>query len=74
LSGAPPARSAQQVQESFPQGLNLIIDGGPAGEPEVSTIVDVTTEKVAILREGKIGLEEVREVVGRQIRQKVFYI
>jgi len=74
LSGAPPACSAQQVQESFPQGLNLIIDSGPAGEPEVSTIVDVTAERVAILREGKIGLEELQEVVGKQIRQKVSHL
>ncbi len=69
ISGVLPARSAQQVQKSFPQGLDLIIDGGLAGESAVSTIVDVTAGKITILREGKIGLEELQLAVGERILQ-----
>ena len=70
ISGIPPARSAQQVQKSFPQGLDLIIDGGLTEEPAVSTIVDVTTDKVTILREGKVGLEELQRTVSKRILQR----
>ena len=58
-SGMPPAQDANTVLRYFGKKIDLIIDGGktPGGLP--STIVDVTGEKIIILREGIIPKEKV---------------
>lgn len=58
ISGMPPADDDQKVIEYFDYSLDLLIDGGktPGGLP--STIVDVTEDKLKIVRKGavKIGV------------------
>jgi L-threonylcarbamoyladenylate synthase len=51
----PPASSAQQVANYFPEGLDLIVDGGPARTDRPSTVVDVSGSEVRVLREGMIS-------------------
>jgi L-threonylcarbamoyladenylate synthase len=53
-SGAPPARTAEEVRDAFGDEVDLIVDGGetPGGEP--STVVSVVGT-VHLLREGRIG-------------------
>jgi L-threonylcarbamoyladenylate synthase len=57
ISGRPPARDAETVMQYFNDAIDLIVDGGntPGGLP--STIVDVTSKTVRILREGVIKKE-----------------
>lgn len=56
LSGMPDAEDAGTVIKYFGDEIDMVIDGGktPGGMP--STIVDVTEEKLKILREGIIPL------------------
>lgn len=56
VSGMPPAQDAETVVKYFNDRIELIVDGGrtPGGLP--STIVDVTGEKIKVLREGAIEL------------------
>lgn len=61
LSGMPPARDADAVIRYFRNAIDLLVDGGSAPGILPSTIVDVTEEKVKILREGAISKEYLRE-------------
>lgn len=57
ISGMPPADDANKVIEYFDHSLDLLIDGGktPGGLP--STIVDVTGNRLEIVRKGAIKIE-----------------
>ena len=55
-SHKPPCRTAREAQESFGGEVDLILDGGPS-RSEPSTVVDVTGEKIEIIRQGKIRIE-----------------
>lgn len=54
ISGKPSSRSAQEVQSALGERIDLILDGGttPGGSP--STVVDVTTPAVRVIREGAV--------------------
>ncbi len=53
-SGREPARSAQQVRNYFPEGIDLVIDGGEVTATEPSTVLDITTSPPYVIREGAI--------------------
>lgn len=56
ISGMPPADDAEKVIEYLDYSLDLLIDGGktPGGLP--STIVDVTGERLKVVREGVFSI------------------
>jgi len=53
-AGQSPARSAAEVRAYFPEGIDLIIDGGEVTATEPSTVLDATTSPPRIVREGAI--------------------
>ena len=57
-SGNPPAETAAEVENYFPSGIDLIIDGGPALITEPSTVIDVSGEKPKLVREGAVRRSE----------------
>ena len=61
LSGRPPARSAKEVEAYFPNGLDLIIDGGEVLATEPSTVLDVSGTKARLIREGALSREDLKE-------------
>jgi L-threonylcarbamoyladenylate synthase len=54
-SGREPARSAQEVAEYFPRGLDLIVDGGEVSATEPSTVLDVSSAPPRVVRAGAIS-------------------
>ena len=62
-AGRKPARSADDVRSYFPEGLDLILDGGEVTAIEPSTVVDATLSPPRVVREGAIParLIELRE-------------
>jgi tRNA threonylcarbamoyl adenosine modification protein (Sua5/YciO/YrdC/YwlC family) len=54
LSGERPAASAAEVLEIFGNGVDLVLDGGPAPASVPSTIVDCTGPHAEILRRGAV--------------------
>src|SRR4030042_5967872 len=56
-SGVTPAQDAETVISYLGDKIDLIIDGGLAAGGLPSTIVDVTGDKIKILREGEIKKE-----------------
>ena len=62
-SGKPPARTATEVANYFPTGLDLIVDGGDATVTEPSTVLDVTTTRAQLVREGLITRDTLRDLL-----------
>ena len=63
-AGLPPARSAQEAARYFPEGLSLVIDGGPTLAELPSTVIDVTCERPRLVREGVVTRRELEETLG----------
>jgi L-threonylcarbamoyladenylate synthase len=54
VSGRPAACTAKDVEDYFPTGIDLIIDGGAVTVTEPSTVLDLSEAKPRIVREGAI--------------------
>ena len=63
ISGHPPAQSAQEVENQLGQKLDLILDGGPSPQVQPSTVLNLTTPKPTILREGVITQQELHPYI-----------
>ena len=63
ISGKPSPSTADEVSAQLGSRIALIIDGGrtPSGVP--STLVDCTSTKPVVLREGPISLQELLSVI-----------
>ena len=57
--GEPPLEDALRIAAQFGEALSLILDGGPAGAPAPSTLVDVRGSAPILLREGAVPFEKV---------------
>jgi len=55
-SGDEPPVSAARVLDYFPEGITLVLDGGPTAGGEPSTVLDMTVEPPRILRQGVVRL------------------
>jgi L-threonylcarbamoyladenylate synthase len=60
ISGEPPAHTAKEVENYFPRGIDLIIDGGEVTATDPSTILDVSGSKPRLLREGSVSRAELK--------------
>jgi L-threonylcarbamoyladenylate synthase len=64
LSGDPPARSAEEVADYFPSGIDLIIDGGEVVATEPSTVLDLSQPEPRVIREGAVSQKTLEGVLG----------
>jgi len=64
LSGDPPARSAEEVADYFPTGIDLIIDGGEVVATEPSTVLDLSKPEPRVIREGAVSQKTLEGVLG----------
>jgi L-threonylcarbamoyladenylate synthase len=62
-AGRPPARTAVEVADYFPEGLGLIVDGGATRTELPSTVVDVTGTRPRLIREGVVTRAELEETL-----------
>jgi tRNA threonylcarbamoyl adenosine modification protein (Sua5/YciO/YrdC/YwlC family) len=62
-SGMPPAVDAQDAERQLGGSVRVYLDGGPAGDPVPSTIVDLTGDRARVLRAGALGLDKLRTVI-----------
>lgn len=69
LPGQAPAAGAEQIvtlfREPYDAGELLILDGGTLGNVPPSTIVDCTTPRATLIREGALPRDELRRAAGR---------
>ena len=62
VSGQPPARTAKEVENYFPVGIDLIIDGGEVTATEPSTVLDLNGQEPRLIREGAVNREALAEL------------
>ena len=63
LSGLPPSTCVRHLKNYFAERLDIIIDGGELEPSRGSTVVDVTEDKVVLIREGVIPAARIFEVL-----------
>ncbi len=63
LSGSPSLSTAKAVEDQIGNAVDLVIEGGAAGEPISSTVVDLSGDAPTILRAGTITLEDIERAV-----------
>ncbi|HEY2975076.1 MAG TPA: L-threonylcarbamoyladenylate synthase [Pyrinomonadaceae bacterium] len=63
VSGHPPARTAREVENYFPEGLDLIIDGGEVTAAHPSTVLDLSGTEARLIREGAVSREELADIL-----------
>ena len=63
VSGLPEARDAAEILAQLGDGIDLILDGGPARGGPASTVVDCTGERPVVLREGAIPVERIADAL-----------
>lgn len=63
LSGKPSGTSINHVIQDFNGKIDCIIDGGDADIGLESTVLDLTSSPIAILRPGKITFEQLRKII-----------
>jgi len=66
-SGRPSCRTAREVQRELGDAVDLIIDGGPSRVGQESTVIDITTDVLKMLREGAISRREVERALGQEV-------
>ncbi len=63
LTGAAPARDADEAQAQLGDSVAVYLDAGPCGSGPASTIVDVTVDVPRVLRAGAIPVDRLRKVL-----------
>ncbi len=58
-TGEEPARRVQEISGELKEMVDVVLDGGAAVQGRPSTVVDLTSEKPRILREGPISLKAI---------------
>jgi tRNA threonylcarbamoyl adenosine modification protein (Sua5/YciO/YrdC/YwlC family) len=64
LSGGEAARSAGDAEKQLGEAVSVYLDGGPSGEGEASSIIDLTGPVPRLLRAGAISEDRLRAVCG----------
>mgnify|MGYP001540272051 CR=1 FL=1 len=59
--------TAYHVQESLGDKVDMILDGGPCRIGVETTIIDLTTPHIVILRAGGVAKEELEEFTGEKV-------
>ena len=62
-TGKKPPRTAHEADKQLGKEIDMVLDGGPAPLGVASTVIDLTSDKPRILREGPISLEEITKVL-----------
>lgn len=63
VSGKAPARTAKEVEDYFPTGIDLIIDGGKVSATEASTVLDLSGSEPRLIREGAVPSEQLEGIL-----------
>ena len=62
-TGLPPATDAAEAARQLGTAVAVYLDGGPTGDPEPSTIVDLTGDVPRLLRAGALANDRLLEVL-----------
>jgi L-threonylcarbamoyladenylate synthase len=58
--GEPPCRTATEIVRALPEGIDLVLDGGPTAGGASSTVLDLSRASPRIVRQGAVPLAALR--------------
>jgi L-threonylcarbamoyladenylate synthase len=61
ISGGAPATTAQQVQDTFGEKVELILDAGECQGGKPSTLINATDAPARLIRAGEVDFEDIQE-------------
>jgi len=64
FSGEPPPASLSDLSEQIANNVDMIVDGGTCISGKPSTLIDLTTDKPQILRQGALSRQKIEQVSG----------
>ncbi len=64
ISGKPALTSADKVVSELGARLDLVLDGGRLAPSSPSTVIDITSDPPAILRDGAVSASRIRRLAG----------
>ncbi len=70
LTGFPPSANVNHVKSFFKEKIDLIADGGELLPSRGSTVVDVSEDKLVVIREGDISAEDIFELFEEDIESR----
>ena len=65
-TGGKPPRTVHEATQQLKEAVDVFLDGGPATLGKPSTVVDLTSKKPRILREGPISLKEISDIISKK--------
>ncbi|HEX6173354.1 MAG TPA: L-threonylcarbamoyladenylate synthase [Candidatus Binatia bacterium] len=65
-SGQPAASTIEQAQNYFAGEIEIFLDGGKLPSKSGSSVVEVSDERIKIIREGEISIESLAASIGRK--------
>lgn len=68
-AGEPPARSAADVARYFGGRIALVVDGGETRAEQPSTVLDITRDPPALVREGVVPRAAIEETIAKVVRR-----
>jgi len=63
ISGAPPACDAEELPDELLQHVALLVDAGRCAGGTASTVLDLSSAPPRVLREGPVGVDELRRML-----------
>lgn len=65
ISGEATPRSYDELDEKFKCRVDIVVDGGRCPIGTASTIIDMSSENIKILREGAISQSQIEKIIGK---------
>jgi L-threonylcarbamoyladenylate synthase len=70
-SGKPPAVTAAEVRAQLGDSLDALVDGGTLSSRSGSTVLDITDDPPAVLRDGPVTFETLADFFDGKLRRRV---
>jgi L-threonylcarbamoyladenylate synthase len=67
-TGHEPPRNVHEATQQLKEEVDIFLDGGPTTIGKPSTVADLTSKKLRILREGPISLKEISDIISKERR------
>ena len=68
-TGEKPPRTVNEATQQLKEEVDVFLDGGPTSLGTPSTVADLTSKKMRILREGPISLKEISDAISKKKAQ-----
>lgn len=68
LHGQPPPRRVEEAVAYFGESISLYLDSGPTRYGIPNTIIDLTQTPIALLREGPVSLQEIKQLIAQRVK------